>query len=305
MSAQAVHGPHSAFAAPPAVNVEAASASDHFAAFSFVDRIEALEPGVRARGEFAIPADIEAFPACLLAEAVGQLAAWVAMAQIEFRGRPVAALANDTRFHAPARPGQTLALAVEIEHCDDEAVAYRGTAEVDGTRAIELIDCLGPMLPVAEFDDPRAMAAWFARLCDGGAPPGRFRGIAAPRVVREAGAAGEAATGTLEVPAAAPFFNDHFPRRPVFPATLMLDAQIELALDVARESAHFAPGAALVPLRMTRVKVRSFTPPGQRLTIAAAMQPAAGTTATFHLSAAAEGRTVATARVEIGERGNA
>jgi 3-hydroxymyristoyl/3-hydroxydecanoyl-(acyl carrier protein) dehydratase len=279
--------------------------SDHFAAFSFVDRIHALEPGVRAQGSFAIPADIATFPSCLLAEAVGQLAAWVAMARIDFRGRPVAALANETRFHVSARPGQALALAVEIEHCDDEAVAYRGTATVDGTPAIELIDCLGPMLPVAQFDDPGAMAAWYARLCAEGAPAGRFRGVTPARIERDGGMDGRTASAALFVPESAPFFHDHFPRRPVFPATLLLDAQIELALTLARESDRFAPNAALVPLRMTRVKVRSFTPPGQRLAISAELQPATGAVATFHLAAAAEDRTVATARVEIGERGSA
>ena len=65
-------------------------ASDHFAAYSFVDRIVEFERGSRARGVFAIPAAIDAFPAAFVAEAVGQLAAWVAMDAIEFRGRPVA-----------------------------------------------------------------------------------------------------------------------------------------------------------------------------------------------------------------------
>jgi hypothetical protein len=83
--------------------------SDHFAAFSFVDRITALEPGLRARGTFAIPPHIDAFPSCLMAEAVGQLAAWVAMAHIRFRGRPVAALALETRFLHLA-PGQATAI---------------------------------------------------------------------------------------------------------------------------------------------------------------------------------------------------
>jgi len=49
--------------------------NDHFAAFSFVDRIIDLEPGMRARGTFAVPENLAAFPACLVAEAVGQLAA--------------------------------------------------------------------------------------------------------------------------------------------------------------------------------------------------------------------------------------
>ena len=115
---------------------------DHFAAFSFVDRITELEPGKRARGTFAIPAGIDAFPPCLMAEAVGQLAAWVAMSRIEFRGRPVAALANETRFLRAAKPGDVLELEVEIHDVDDEAVAYQGHADIDGV----LIPFDGPAL---------------------------------------------------------------------------------------------------------------------------------------------------------------
>ena len=72
--------------------------TDHFAAFSFVDRITEHRPGTHARGRFAIPATVDAFPPALVAEAVGQLAAWVAMEHIAYRGRPVAALAHETRF---------------------------------------------------------------------------------------------------------------------------------------------------------------------------------------------------------------
>lgn len=261
---------------------------DHFAAFSFVDRITELVPGKRARGTFAIPAGIDAFPPCLMAEAVGQLAAWVAMSQIGFRGRPVAALANETRFLRAAKPGDVLELEVEIHDVDDEAVAYQGHADIDGERAIELVDCLGPMLPLADFDDPRAMAERFALLVDGGAPPGRFHGVQRLAVVRDGNQA------LLDVPASAPFFNDHFPRRNVFPATLMLDAQIELALSVARETWRDA-----APVRMTNVKVRSFTAPGTRLTLGAEVRERGEQEATFNLSAYADGKPVATARVVI------
>src|ERR1700675_5207609 len=100
--------------------------AEHFAAFSFVDRITGFTPGVRARGQFAVPAVLPAFPSCLVAEAVGQLAAWVAMSQVDFRGRPVAALATQTRFLGVALPGDVLELAVEIEDCDDNMVVYGG-----------------------------------------------------------------------------------------------------------------------------------------------------------------------------------
>jgi len=275
--------------------------TDHFSAFSFVDRISAFEPGVRARGIFAIPADIDVFPACLVAEAVGQLAAWTAMAHIDFRGRPVAALAHETRFVRGVRPGQTLDLVVEIDDCDDAAVAYHGHAAVAGDTVIELHDCLGPMLPVAEFDDPQAMAARLEVLTGAGAAPGRFRGVPALRAQRTAMQDPAVAEGVLQVPADAPFFHDHFPRRPVFPATLMLDAQLALACELLTESGRWPVGVPVIPTRMTRVKVRTFTPPGATLQLRAAVRPdsAVGDVISVDLTASADGKPVATARAEF------
>jgi len=273
--------------------------TDHFAAFSFVDRITEHDPGRRARGLYAVPADVPAFPSCLVAEAVGQLAAWVAMAHIAFRGRPVAALANETRFRSDVTPGDTLELAVDIESCDDDAVTYAGRARIDGNDVIELVDCLGPMLPVDEFDSPTAMAARFDLIRGEGAAPGRFRGVPLPHVVRTGGVAGVSASAILHVPESAPFFGDHFPRRPVFPATLLLDAQIRLALEVAAEATHWPAGTRPAPFRMTHVKMRSFIPPGALLDIYAEMAPPQSGSAVVKLTARMSGKVAATARLEV------
>ena len=282
--------------------LEARAVDDHFAAYSFVDRITTLEPGLHARGSFAIPNDIEAFPPSLMGEAVGQLAAWTTMAHLGYRQRPVAALARETRFLQFARPGDVLELAVDIESINDEAVSFRGFAEIVGRRAIEMNDYLGPLLPVEDFDDPAALSARFDLLRGAGAPPGRYRGVERPRVARDGGEHGESARGTLQVPAAAPFFNDHFPRRPVFPATLLLDAEIEFAMQLAAESPFWPAGSVLVPVRLTNVKVRAFTLPGQVLSIAAELRPPKEGTRVCMLTAQAEGKPVATARVEIAAR---
>ena len=273
--------------------------ADHFAAFSFVDRITEYEPGQRARGRYFVPADIAAFPSCLVAESVGQLAAWVSMAHIGFRGRPVAALANETRFHSDVRPGSTLDLAVDIESCDEHAVAYAGRASVNGTETIELVDCLGPMLPFEEFDSPAEMAKRFELIRGEGAPAGRFKGVAAPNVVRTGGEPGVSASATLSVPESAPFFHDHFPRRPVFPATLLLDAQIRFALELAAEATYWPAGTRPLPSRMTHVKMRSFIPPGAVLEIGAELGAPVESTATVKLSARMDDKTAATARLEV------
>ena len=276
--------------------------ADHFAAFSFIDRITGFTPGVRARGRFAVPAALPAFPPCLVAEAVGQLAAWVAMAQVNFRGRPVAALANETRFHGDVAPGAVLGLAIEIDSCDDEAVAYAGHATSGDALAIELLGCLGPMLPVAEFDSPEALAEHFELLRGPGASPGRFDGVPVPEIARGAGVPGECMAAVLRVPAVAPFFADHFPRRPVFPATLLLDAQIGLALQLAAEAPDLPSGTRPAPVRMTHVKMRSFIPPGEVLALDARRAPTGDGTGRIMLSARAKDRTVSTARLEYAPR---
>ena len=273
---------------------------DHFAAFSFVDRIrDYTRRGPRARGFFTVPEGLHAFPSCLVAEAVGQLASWVAMDHIDFRGRPVAALALETKFLRDVKPGETLELGVELESCDDDAVSYRGWADVDGARALELIDCLGPMLPLDEFDSPLVLRERFDVLCGAGAPAGRFHGINGFRVEAGAIVPGKSAVATLYVPEAAPFFHDHFPRRPVFPATLLLNEMIQLALNAAGSN---GAGTTLVPERMTNVKVRSFTAPGQVLEICADLETSGKNALVASLTARAEGRMVATAQVDLSRR---
>ncbi len=110
------------------------------------------------------------FSSCLVAEAVGQLAAWVAMDTIDFRGRPVAALATETRFHGDALPGHALDLAVEIDECDDDAVAYSGAASAGGCRVIELDRLPGPDAAGRRISIRRRRCASASRCCAAAAP---------------------------------------------------------------------------------------------------------------------------------------
>ncbi|MCC6378397.1 MAG: hypothetical protein IT519_06240 [Burkholderiales bacterium] len=230
-----------------------------FRAFSFVDRILAHAPGATVRGRYAIPARASRFPASLAAEAVGQLAAWTAMSRLDFRVRPVAGLAGETRFGRPFGPGDALDLEVEMESATDTDVAYHGRALVGGEVALVLEHALGPMLPAAEFDDPAAMRADFETLIGAGAPADRFDGVAAPELAVEELEAGRRLRASLAIPADAPYFADHFPRRPVFPATLLMDALGSLAARAAGDGARV--------VGMQDVKVRAFMPPGETLAV--------------------------------------
>lgn len=273
----------------------------HFAAFSFVDRITEFIDGSRARGFFWVPQGIRVFPSCLVAEAVGQLAAWVAMSKVDFRGRPVAALATETRFLGVALPGDVLELAVEIEDCDDNMVAYGGNASVEGRQMIELKHCLGPMLPVEDFDAPDALRERLSLLRDRGAPRGRFPGVDLPETVVIERVPGKSLRANLNVPREATFFADHFPRNPVFPATLLLDAQIRVAAELVEKSCG-PQFASPVASRMTHFKMRSFITPGQEVELAATLSGQDALAARVMLSAHVAGKSVATARVEFAAR---
>jgi len=274
---------------------------ERFRAFSFVDRITRLEPGRRIEGQYTVPATATRFPASLMAEAVGQLAAWAAMSHVGYAYRPVAGLAGETRYHGTIAPGQTLELEADIERCDEEAIAYGGKASIDGRCVIELNHCVGPMLPMEEFDAPDAVHADFETLRGPGAPAGRFSGVAAPVIKLIEHVGGEKLRAELHVPAEAPFFGDHFPRRPVFPGTLLMDCLSTLALQLAREAPSLQ-GAELAPSKFTDVKIRSFTAPGQTLELQVDLQSATAEAAQLKLAARAEGKGVATARIEIARR---
>ncbi|MGL6110417.1 MAG: hypothetical protein ACRC2B_10000 [Rubrivivax sp.] len=273
---------------------------ERFRCFSFVDRITRHVPG-HIEGLYTVPAHASRFPASLMAEAVGQLAAWSAMSQLGFAWRPVAGLAAQARYHRVPLPGQTLVLEADLERCDAEAVAYSGRAIIDDRLALELVDCVGPMLPMDGFDACDAVRGDFDLLIGVGAPAGRFDGVPTPQITVLENAPGKRLQALLAVPARdqAPYFGDHFPRRPVFPGTLLLDALTGLAVELAQQAAPLHGAGTLVPTKVSDVKIRSFTVPGATLQLEIVLLEADVQGARLKLAARDEGKSVATARVDV------
>jgi 3-hydroxymyristoyl/3-hydroxydecanoyl-(acyl carrier protein) dehydratase len=239
-----------------------------FRAFSFVDQITSLKDGVSIFGNYNIPPAVSSFPATLVAEAVGQLAAWAAMAAVDFSHRPVAGIAGRIEFLRPVSPGQRSELAVELESVDIETVGYHGTAHIDGTPVIRLLDCVGPMLPVNDFDEPDLVRARFNLLRSCGATPGAFEGLPPLVLDRINGDLAESTSAVLQVPADAPFFADHFPRRPVLPGVLLMHASVQTAAMLAGEVGSENGGRWLLQT-ISNMKLRSFISPGVALRLEA------------------------------------
>jgi 3-hydroxymyristoyl/3-hydroxydecanoyl-(acyl carrier protein) dehydratase len=81
----------------------------------------------------------------------------------------------------------------------------------------------------------------------------------------------------------------------VFPGTLLLDAQIQLALGFASRAGFSRPRA----LRSLDSKIRSFMPPGTVVKLRLERIPAEGGTLLAGLMCRVDGKTVASGRLEI------
>ena len=239
-----------------------------FSAFSFVDRITSIGSSGQIKGSFLIPAHLEFFPQSLVAEAIGQLAAWYAMSSLNFERRPVAALAGATKYHSEARPGERLNLEAIIESCDSESVSYSGVATVGERLVLELVDCSGAMLPQQEFDDPETIGQQFKLLETTGAKENRL--AQAPCILPTDLKSDALGTleGSLIIPSQADFFADHFPNKPVFPATLLMHALSSMVIEQINCS-PLPNQPQLAISSMARVKVRSWIAPGDQVKLRA------------------------------------
>lgn len=240
----------------------------HFRAFSFVDRITSVQPGVSVRGVYHIPANLDAFPIALVAEATGQLAAWSAMAALDFKVRPVAGIAASIELLSPIRPGQTLELSADLDSVDTEAVSYCGVAHADGKPIVKLNHCVGPMLPQEDFDDTQAVKDRYALLCNGGVTPDAFGGVPKIEFENLTREPGQSVRAILPIPASAPFFADHFARRPVFPGTLFMTKVADLVRKLV-ETIPAPEGCHWVSKVISDSKLRTFIPPGDMLELEA------------------------------------
>ena len=138
----------------------------------------------------------------LIAEAVDN---WRPVAMSKVDSRATGCGAGDRDQFCAVRPGEVLELAVDRD-CDNNMVVYGGSAAVEGRRVIELRHCLGPMLPVEQFDAPEALRERLALLRDQGAAHGRFQGVDLPPLTVTEHVPGESLRARLDVPRQAIFF---------------------------------------------------------------------------------------------------
>jgi len=144
--------------------------------FLLVDRIEEIEPGVRARGfknasmtedyfEWHFPGR-PIVPGVLILEALSQLAGWVEAAESDFSRWILLDRVRSARYYAFARPGDRIDLEVEvIESEDPERRVYRGESTVAGERSA-IVEFEGRVVPLEGLEGADRARRAFALLTD-------------------------------------------------------------------------------------------------------------------------------------------
>ena len=94
------------------------------------------------------------------------------------------------------------------------------------------------------------------------------------------------------------YLADHFPRFPVLPGVLMLEALVQAAAWLVREKLDFGP--SLVLLKEARnVTYKSFVAPGQVLTVEAVCQELTELQSTFAARGHLDGREIVKGRLTL------
>ncbi|HSH17721.1 MAG TPA: hypothetical protein VLD18_16900, partial [Verrucomicrobiae bacterium] len=132
-----------------------------------------------------------------------------------------------------------------------------------------------------------------------GAAPGAFRGLPDLRLDLLDGEDEQSLKATFTVPGSAPFYADHFPRRPVLPGTLLMNAKLQLAAALAAQLPAPATGGRWVLHEVTNMKLRAFTPPGETLEIQASLLDVLADSASVKVQTRNSGSRVGNARVHF------
>ncbi|MBI2785213.1 MAG: hydroxymyristoyl-ACP dehydratase [Legionella longbeachae] len=257
--------------------------------FLFVDRIVESSPGQLIRGVKHITSDDTfltvddeerpCFIPSLIGETLGQLAAWNVMQFLDFTRRPVAGIVASASLHRPAYVGETLLLQSLINHLDDSVMQYHSEARVGDELVFKLEGAIGPLLPMDDFIDLDEVKQQFTEINHPGdwslmrmnssasLNDDRIMNLDLPRFSMTfdkicSSQPGVSLIAEKKITRAAPYFPDHFPKKPVLPLTVLLECKLNLAREfIAR--AEYPVNYKVSEFR--KIKMNEFVHPGEVL----------------------------------------
>jgi 3-hydroxymyristoyl/3-hydroxydecanoyl-(acyl carrier protein) dehydratase len=255
--------------------------------FLFVDQILAFEPGKGAIGIKHVtacdtyltrtPSGKPALLPCVVGETVGQLCGWYVIKQTQGQLRAIAGIISAVNIYDYAYVGDTIQLQIWIDHLDEQAVNWHGEAKVRDKTILVIEGSVGPCLPMQNFNDPQDVLrqlniidrpSEMSSIADGEAcqlqevqyNPGltTFDKIISWEK-------GKQVIAQKNVSIIAPYFIDHFPRKPVLPLTLLLETKLQLGKKFLEEHLGATNADTLKPLSIRNIKMKEFLSPGTSL----------------------------------------
>lgn len=261
--------------------------------FLFVDRLLEVVPGKRAVGvknvAMSEPGLVELTPGCPLlplahaAESIAHCISWLVIVSMDFRVKPVAVTTGKMSFDGWARPGDQLRIEVDILSMNEEDALCSGRALVDGRVIATLENGICAYVPLEALEDEALVRARYRFLC-GEEPDAdavwsadgleeRWPFVAGqlwPYPLVDRVVAWEPGTRLVAVKAVTrieSILDDHFPKRPVMPGTIMAEALSQVGqclLERGRPESPDPPRRATLR-EVTSIKFRRFLQPGDLL----------------------------------------
>ncbi len=265
--------------------------------FQLVRAIRRVESSRRIKATTAWTGAGGLRPACFFLEAMSQAAGWLIAASTDFirRGLPVAIGAF--RFLAAPPAGSRVDLEAEIMAWRDTSAVVRGQASTGG-RVLGEAEGICGLSPADQFEDPAATKATYAALLEGTAvPPDAAHAVEPPGAPRIDALDARAGRATWLVAGGNGLFADHFPRFPVLPGSL----QVQALADLAREVAEAGNGRGGSLIEVQNVRFRRPVRPGERLSLEVEAAERAPTRAILTARAQVDGQRAASiGKIHIG-----
>ena len=265
--------------------------------FLMIDRICELEKGKSARGikniswdgdflEEIIPG-LPVVSSFIIAEAVGQLLSWIIVEAKDFTVKPVITVVDSYICNGHIQPGDQLEVMGSVESMSEEGALVHGKILLRGKPVIEINHAVCYAYPLSELDPPERARLQFKHLYVPGCPlpqtaqhPASLMREEVPlykrpwfdRIIDEGQPARLVAI--KNVTATEDYFNDHFPRKPILPGVVIMEAQHSLARElVLRQLAERGLTDSFPVLcRAEKVKFRLFIQPGDQMALEATVK---------------------------------
>lgn len=204
----------------------------------------------------------------LISEAIGQLASWKIMRDLDFACRPLYLFADQILTYAPVKLGKKIKLRAKIEpSSSSDAITFSGEALVDGIVVQRLEKCTTSPFPIDQLDDPARIAQSFKDLqlpdvkpLSDESPSYQFDNFISDLLEENS----NCVRAKCFIPKEALFFRDHFPRKPITPIVLINDIITRVTETLFRD---LQPRIYLFPRKVERVIIKSIISPDETFDI--------------------------------------